>query len=635
MKDIADKLIALAASKKKHDEARSFFLKEIEGEYNPLLWKCYLSHMTEKNNGFEKKERIALLGSSNIMPIKNMLNSVFNANKISTDYYVGEYGNYLQELMLDTSKLYSFNPTMTLIVLSIPDILPSLYEDPLSYNKNDAEALLTKISQDLKAAFDKYSSTATKNTTYVAIIPSYEELCSYIYSPGSSFKSDTYLVKLQDAVESLEKEKNNVVMINTRKCTNKYSAGKVEDKRYWYLGRIRYTDVFFSELAKEIMELYRIINTPSKKCLIMDLDNTLWGGVIGQDGIENIALGQDGLGRAYQDFQREALKLYKKGIMLAICSKNNEADALEFFKAHDEMILKLEHFAAKRINWVDKASNIKEIAREINIGLDSIVFFDDDPAERKWVRDSLPQVIVPEPPQDQFLYAEFIKNSKWFNSYRLSEEDLSRNTTYEAVAKTKNLKAFSRDEEAFLKSLNQSVSLEGVNPSTISRTAQLCQKTNQFNLTTKRYQVADIKEIAAHKSSNVYTIRAKDCFCDYGIVGVLILKEQGKDKSVSIDTFLLSCRIIGRKIEHVLIDWLKYKFKTKGYSKIYGLYYRTEKNAVCASIYKENNFTVVSEGDKGLRYEYDLSKKLILSSFGKFIKVSLKKSSTWKKSLNL
>src|SRR3989338_6392803 len=625
MKDIADKFIELADSKKKHDDARLFFLKQIEGEYNPLLWKCYLSHMKERNDNFEKKERIALLGSSNIIPMKDMLQSVFNANKISTDYYVGEYGNYLQELMRDASKLYSFGPTLTIIMLSLPDIVPSIYEDPFSCDKKDVESLLAKISEDLKAALKKYSSAAAKNTTYMAIIPSYEEPCSYVYSPGHSFRSDTYLTKLRDVIEWLENEKNNIVMINARKCISKYPANKAEDKRYWYLGRISYTDMFFSEMAKEVMEIYKIMNTPSKKCLILDLDNTLWGGVIGQDGIEKIALGQDGIGRAYQDLQREVLKLYKKGIILAICSKNNEADALEFFKTHAEMILKLEHFAAKRINWADKAANIKEIAQDINIGLDSIVFFDDDPAERKWVRGSLPQVTVPEPPQDQFLYGEFIKNSKWFNSYRLSEEDLSRNVTYEAVAKTKSLKTSSGNEEAFLKSLSQSVILEGVNPSTISRTAQLCQKTNQFNLTTKRYQAADIKEIMAHKSNHVYTIRAKDCFCDYGVVGALILKEQKKDGSVLIDTFLLSCRIIGRKIEHALLSWLKSRFKANGYSKIYGSYSRTEKNGVCANIYKENNFTVVSESDKGTLYEYSLNKKQKLSSFDRFIKVKLKK----------
>ncbi len=631
MKEIADKFIALAANKKKNEEARSFFLKEIEGEYNPLLWKCYISHMTEKRDRFKKKERIALLGSSNITPVKNMLRSVFDANKISTDYFVGEYGNYLQELMLDGSKLYSFNPTMTIILLSLPDIMPSVYEYPFSHNKKSVDDLLAKLSRDLRTALGKYSSALAKNTTYVAIVPSYEEPCNYVYSPGSSFKSDNYLMKLQDAVESLEKEKNNIVMMNGRRCVSKHPARRIEDKRYWYLGRIRYTDLFFSEVAKELMGLYRIINTPSKKCLILDLDNTLWGGVIGQDGFENIELGQDGIGRAYQDFQREALKLHKKGIILAICSKNNESDAMEFFKTHTEMILKPEHFAAKRINWSDKASNIKDIAREINIGLDSVVFFDDDPAERKWVRDSLPQVTVPEPPQDQFLYAEFLKNSEWFKSYKLSEEDLSRNITYEAIARTKGLKSSSSNEGAFLKSLAQSLTIERVDASTVSRAVQLCQKTNQFNLTTRRYQLADIKDVMSYKLNHVYTIRAKDCFCDYGIVGVLILKGQASDRSLTIDTFLLSCRIIGRKIENVLLDWVKSKAKAEGYARLYGVYSKTEKNAVCANIYKDSGFTVVYRRGRDIKYECSLDKRLGLYPFGKFVKVELKKSRDGKK----
>jgi FkbH-like protein len=352
---------------------------------------------------------------------------------------------------------------------------------------------------------------------------------------------------------------------------------------------------------------------------VLDLDNTLWGGIIGQDGMEGIILGEDGLGRAYEDFQREILKLHEKGIILAICSKNNESDALEVFRKHKGMILKEESFVSKRINWTDKVTNILEISKEINIGLDDIVFFDDNPAERKWVRDNLPQVIVPEFPEDPFLYTEFLKSSDWFDSYRLNKEDISRNTTYKAVAKGMDLKITSKSVSNYLKALDQQIILEEIGTSALSRATQLCQKTNQFNLTTKRYQLTEIKEMTENKNNRLYTISAQDCFCDYGIVGLLILKEH--ESTVLIDTFILSCRIVGRKIEFAVIEWLKEMYKRKDFHHIEGIYEETAKNALCKDFYKDGGFEFVKKDNNAFVYLFSFSRKDKAFPFKKLIKV--------------
>lgn len=605
------------------EEAKKSFLAQIEGPYNSLLWKCYFSQMANKKIKTGKTERVAILGSSNIQPLKDMLCSVFHANNVSTEYYIGHFGNYHQELISKDSGLYSFAPTITILVLSLQDMVPFLYEDPFSYDAVTVNNIVEKASKDLAFALDKYAGQMLNSAVHLALIGSHEEPCSYVYSPRPEYKSDAYLVKMEAILWNEIGKKENIIFLNTRKIISKHSIDRIEDKRYWYLGRIRYADLFFSELAKEIVNVYKTVNYPAKKCLILDLDNTLWGGVVGQDGLENIILGQDGLGKAFQDFQREILKLYKKGIILAICSKNNEKDADEVFEKHSQMILKKEHFLSRRINWTDKVTNIKEIAAELNIGLDSMVFFEDDPAERKWVKDNLPQLMVPELPQDQFMYTEFLKRSSFFTSYSISEEDLSRNITYKAVAKTKDLKKSSGDIATFLKSLGQTVALEKLNASTISRAVQLCQKTNQFNLTTKRYQAADLKKMMADKHSHVYTLKVRDCFCDYGTVGLLILKESGKD--ILIDSFLLSCRIIGRGIESAILDRLKNVYTKKGYNKVIGLYSGTEKNAVCADIYPKNGFSLASgKQDKTLSYSYDLKKKTAkVSIYDKYIKIKV------------
>lgn len=621
--DSVKELLKLARAKK-IDKARSFFLENIEGEHNMLLWKCYLSHIAGKKRDCPKKERIALLGSSNITPLKDMLKAVFHAHKVDTDYYVGEYNNYMQELISGASSLYKFNPSMALIVLSIQDILPRIYEQPFSYSPEALKQILSKAVGDIRAALEQYLSLLPKSAVYLAIIPSLEEPCEYVYSPGFIYKSEAHFLKFYESIYELEQKQENLFLLDSRRLIQRCPADKIEDRRYWYLGGMRYTDLFFSGIAKEVAALYDMSRSPSKKCLVVDLDNTLWGGIVGQDGIENIVLGQDGLGRAYQDFQREILKLHDKGIMLAICSKNNRQDAEEVLDKHPGMVLKQKHFISKRINWKDKAASIAEIAKEINIGTDSIVFLDDDPAQRRWVRESLPQVTVPELPSDSFLYPGFLKDSKWFDSYRLSKEDFSRNITYKAIAKGRKLKAKSKDFNSYLKSLEQKVRLERVNSSTISRSVQLCQKTNQFNMLTKRYQAADIKKMMQYKDYSLYIVRVKDCFCDYGIVGLLILKGLDSRHTIKIDTFLLSCRIIGRKIEFVLLDWLKKKYQKKGFERIEGWYQESanKKNAICRDVYKDNGFEGPKQLGKGnYGYLYKLKQKNF-SPYTKLIKVT-------------
>jgi FkbH-like protein len=284
----------------------------------------------------------------------------------------------------------------------------------------------------------------------------------------------------------------------------------------------------------------------------LDLDNTLWGGIAGEDGISGIVLDLSGPGRSFYDFQRELLHLYEKGIILAINSKNNPEDAMEIIENHPHMLLRKNFFAGMKINWQDKSENMIEIAKELNIGLDSLVFFDDNPLERELVGGMLPQVKIIHVPKDTGRYAESLKKVVDFEVLHLTADDLKRNEMYLANKKrSEEEKSFSSKED-FLAGLKSKLILKEADEFTIPRIAQLISKTNQFNMTTKRHTQEDIKSMSYSKDYMVFCASVTDKFGDNGIVGVCIVKLSGEE--AYIDTFLLSCRVLSRNIEYCLVS---------------------------------------------------------------------------------
>jgi FkbH-like protein len=329
-----------------------------------------------------------------------------------------------------------------------------------------------------------------------------------------------------------------------------------------------------------------------KKVAAVDLDDTLWGGIVGEAGTGGIEVGGEGPGLAFLEFQRELLRLHRSGVVLVMCTKNNQDDALAGFD-HPAMLLRREHFAAERINWQDKAANLRELADELNVGIDSFVFLDDNPREREWVRQALPEVVVPELPADPAERPAFLAAGPWFQTLAVTEEDRRRTESYRAQGERRRAASGARSFEDYLASLEQRVTVQPATEATIARAAQLIGKTNQFNLTTRRHAPGDVERMAADDATEVLTVAVADRFGDSGITGVVIVRHEGD--AALVDTFLLSCRVLGRRVEDAVLSVVARHARERGAARLVGTFVPSDRNAQVATFYPDRGFAPTGE----------------------------------------
>ena len=392
----------------------------------------------------------------------------------------------------------------------------------------------------------------------------------------------------------LEENNLNVKIIPISDFYGRFSEKERIDWKYYFLYQMPLNPKLASHFSTWLCRQFEMIEMKRKKCIVLDLDNTIWGGIAGEDGMAGIQLGNDYPGNAYAFFQKYLLELGKNGILLTVCSKNNETDILEVWEKHSALLLRKEHIVAYRINWHIKPDNIKEIAAELNIGLDSIVFIDDNPAERELVKQMLPQVEVPDFPTQPYLFPEFAKTLtyQYFSAYRLTKEDISKTQQYKENAQRIQFQHQFTDFDNYLRSLEIELTIEPADDFNVERLAQLTQKTNQFNLTTRRYTETDIRNFV-RTGGQVYGLRVKDRFGDNGLTGLIITEI--KQNKAKIDTFLLSCRILGKKIEDVFIRYILMKLKNSGIDEVEACYITTAKNGHVADFYDETGFKRITE----------------------------------------
>jgi FkbH-like protein len=360
--------------------------------------------------------------------------------------------------------------------------------------------------------------------------------------------------------------------------------------RLWYLGKIRFSNEVFKAAARDLKAALRGINGQAKKIVILDLDDTLWGGIVGEVGWQGISLGgHDPAGEALVDFQRDLKALSRRGILLAIVSKNEESVATEAIAKHPEMVLKMDDFAGWRINWRDKAANIVDLMTELNLGLDSAVFVDDSPVERARVREALPQLFVPEWPSDKRLYPEALLSLGCFDSPSVTEEDRQRVQMCAVDRVRKQSKPQLGDLEEWLATLKTTVRVEELNQGNLPRAAQLLNKTNQMNLSTRRMSEADFHAWARKDGCRVWTFRVSDKFGDSGLTGILSLELDGS--RARIVDFVLSCRVIGRKIEEAMLFVAIECARLAGVREVYVNYCQTPKNKPCYAFFQRSGLT--------------------------------------------
>jgi FkbH-like protein len=384
-------------------------------------------------------------------------------------------------------------------------------------------------------------------------------------------------------------------------------AARWTDPRLWALARTPVAAANQPALAQHLVRTVRGVLRPASKCLVLDLDNTLWGGVIGDDGVGGIQLGEEFPGRAFKELQRACLGLRDRGILLALSSKNDPEAVHECFAKHPEMVLRLEDFAATRVNWNPKSQSLREIAEELNIGLDSLVFFDDNPVERGEVRERAPEVHVVELPADPASYVKTLADVAAFDTPAITEEDRNRARSYQAEAQRTKAESQAGSLEEFLASLEMVVEIGPLDAVTSQRVAQLVQKTNQFNTTTRRLSQAELEAMHDDAGLGVYWLRQSDRYGDMGLVAVGVLTPEGE--SAVIHGLVMSCRVANRGIEQTMLAHLARRARSLGYKRLVGEYVPTKKNHVVAELYPRHGFAPdaghTEESDR-VRYTFDL-----------------------------
>lgn len=401
----------------------------------------------------------------------------------------------------------------------------------------------------------------------------------------------------------LSEQYKNLKVVDLSEFTRCYPASELIDWKFYFISQMGLS----AKLAKDFKAWYsrkiESIALKRKKCLVLDLDNTLWGGVLGEEGIEGIQIGGDYPGKAFLYFQEALLELSKSGVILTICSKNNEQDVLDAWEKNPFLVLKKEHFATYRINWTDKATNIKEMAEELNLGLDSFVFVDDNPTERELIKQLLPMVEVPDFPAQPYELPMFFQKlvEDNFKVYSITDEDKKKTQQYKANASRAQEQRNFGDFTAFLRSLDIQMTIEQANDFNIQRIAQMTQKTNQFNLTTKRYTDADIRKFL-QEGWKIWCLSVADKFGDNGITGCIMVNGS------EIDTLLLSCRILGKGIENAFLKKVLSLLRENGVGEVKALYLSTLKNKQVSDFYDKNGFAVLTEEPNGSKqYNMDLS----------------------------
>ena len=406
------------------------------------------------------------------------------------------------------------------------------------------------------------------------------------------FNVSLMLSGFNSEIVKLTSQYSNVKVIDFNRFTVNFNYEQLVDWKYYYISGMMINPRLGSKFQEWFSNELNAINSVRKKCLILDLDNTLWGGILGEDGVDGIKIGGSYPGNAFSDFQKAILRLKDLGVMLAVCSKNNEKDVLDAWNQNDNILINKEALVNYKINWKNKAENITEIINELNIGPDSVVFIDDNPSEREIVKQFIPEIEVPEFPKQAYDLTDFAIEigRRYFQIYKITDEDKSKTIQYQANNSRNILKKHFTKFEDYIKSLEINLLIKPVSKITIPRIAQMTQKTNQFNLTTKRYNEADIRQLIEDKY-RIFTLEVSDKFGNQGISGLIILREIKANQSVSIDSLLLSCRILGKKIEFEFVKYILFKMKNLGYTKVFAKYIESDRNEQVKDFYEELGFT--------------------------------------------
>lgn len=500
------------------------------------------------------------------------------------------FGLWIQNLINPSNEFKNFSADLIYVVLDGN----ALIED--SSNKEDAEIELSNKFKYLKKISENFPSASV----FISNI----DICQKQIIPGDIIRKDSTLMNFwEDKLSQLIINNSNVHLFNIKNIIETIGRKNFYSDKMWYLGSIPYSMKAITALCDKINDsAMRHINT-RKKVLVVDLDNTLWGGVLGEDGIEGIKLSRNLIGAAYRDTQKRIKELAEMGVLLAIASKNNEDVVIEALDKHPQMILRSDDFIAISANWNPKEKNIAEIANTLNLGLNSFVFLDDNPVEREAVRQALPDVAVVEFPKDISNLPKTIQKiaNEHFFTYNLTNEDKNKTKQYKQEVSRQVALNNSDSIEGYLKSLNIEIIINKMDKTQIERVSQLTKKTNQFNITTRRYTVENIIEFISQENNNIYVGNVTDKYGDSGLVFIVMITIN-KDVA-SIENLLMSCRVMGRYIEDSIIDSIERKLEKIGIKRVNAKYITTSKNKPVENLMDRLDYELISNNREEKVYQ--------------------------------
>ena len=552
-------------------------------------------------SGCTRTVRVALLSDATVNQLVPLLTVLLARRGVRAEVYLGEYDATELEVFNEHSDLYAFRPDVV-VILGSTNALRLKYYGSAENRAGFGDEVAAKI-ESLWRALASHTSAVVLQANYV--LPYERQFGNFDHKVPESLYATVAALNRRIAEMAQGQAQ---VLVNDVEALASYVGRKHWcDERLWTLCKAFCSFEHLPLVAQNIADVVAATAGQVVKCVVLDLDNTLWGGVIGDDGPEGIAIGPYGDGEPFHRLQFYLRELKRRGILLAVCSKNDYEVAIEPFRTHPEMVLREADIAVFVANWDPKPDNIRSIRETLNIGLDAMVFLDDNPFERNLVREALPEVIVPELPEDPSDYVRAIAELNLFEATSFSEEDRRRADLYRDEARRRELATSCTDITAYLRSLDMRIVLERFDEFHLSRVVQLLQRSNQFNLTTRRYQIADCRAMMEAPDTWVpWYLKLADKFGDNGLISVVILKPEPPD--LRVDSWLMSCRVLGRGVEAYAMNRVVELARQHGCDAVVGEYLPTAKNRMVKDFYQRFGFAPVEERpDGGAVWRLDVS----------------------------
>jgi len=555
--------------------------------------KEFHEHIKAYREGPSKDEalsgvKIAVLTSFAVEGIKEVLSVRCWHEGIEPEIFVGDYNQY-SRLMLDPeSALYKFSPDILFLFIDVRSLWGEDFYRPYSISSQQRQDLVSSQLEQIEVLLKSFHS----NSKGLVVIHNLEIPG---YSPlgwAESKQKDGFLKMIRmfnEKLEDIVRDDPGSFVFDYESFLARKGKDFSIDPQMYYMADMRIAPGLIPAMCDEYISILKPFLSKTRKCIVLDLDNTLWGGVAGEDGMSGIELGPTPQGRPFWEFQKHLLALFERGIILAVNSKNNLEDALKIIQDHPFMVLRQEHFAAMEINWDDKVSNMRKIAQNLNIGLDSLVYFDDDPFNREIMSEFLPEVFTVDLNEDPADYVRVLTSLKELNTLSITDEDRLKGRMYVQERKRKELVKSAGNVEDYLRQLEMVVSIHPMDNFSLPRIAQLTQKTNQFNLTTRRYREMELAGLMSLPNWRIYGVWAKDKFGDNGLVGVMMCRIEGQ--TWILDNFLLSCRVIARGVEDTMLAFVTRAAMEQGATQLLGEFIPTQKNKVAEDFFKMNGFS--------------------------------------------